>query len=179
VHVLRERLEPSRPRRAASSYITTHRGGYRLNTERVWVDADELERRALEGLRLHRAGRHEPAGAPLEAAVLLYEGEFLPSEHDSEWALEERERLHHLAARALGALVEVKLAAGDLESAAHHSRHLADLEPLDIEVQRRFIEICLRLGRRSDAARRYELLRKRTLREFGSEPEFSLSDLSG
>jgi DNA-binding winged helix-turn-helix (wHTH) protein len=99
VHVLRERLEPGRPRRAASSYITTHRGGYRLNTERVWVDADELERHALEGLRLHRAGRDEPAGAPLEAAVLLYEGEFLPSEHDSEWALEERERLHHLVAR--------------------------------------------------------------------------------
>jgi DNA-binding SARP family transcriptional activator len=179
VHVLRERLEPGRPRRAASSYITTHQGGYRLNTERVWVDADELERRALEGLRLHRAGRDESAGAPLEAAVLLYEGEFLPSEHDSEWALEERERLHHLVARALGALVEVKLAAGDLDSAAHHSLHLADLEPLDIEVQRRFIELCLRLGRRSDAARRYELLRKRTLREFGSEPEFSLSDLSG
>ena len=52
------------------------------------------------------------------------------------------------------------------------------LEPLDIEIQRQLIEIWLRQGRRSEAARRYEVLRTRTMREFGEEPGFSLADLA-
>jgi DNA-binding SARP family transcriptional activator len=174
VHVLRDRLEPGRGRRAASSFIRTHRGGYRLVSERVWIDAEELEQRALEGLRLFVEGQVEPAGALLESAVALRKGEFLPGEPDAEWVLVERERLHHLVARALAALVEVRLAAGDLEAAGEHSRSLADLEPLDAHVQRQFMQIRMRQGRRSDAMRRYELLRKRTLRELGHEPEFTL-----
>jgi hypothetical protein len=35
----------------------------------------------------------------------------------------------------------------------------------------------LRIGRRSDAMRRYDELRVRMLREFGAGPEFQLSDL--
>ena len=57
VHVLRERLEPDRAERGASSFVETHRGGYRLDPERVWVDATELERRAGRGLELHAEGQ--------------------------------------------------------------------------------------------------------------------------
>jgi DNA-binding SARP family transcriptional activator len=178
VHVLREVLEPDRSGRAASSFIKTHRGGYRLTSESAWIDAEELERRAQPGLRSFAGGHPGSAKADLESAVGLYQGDFLPDERDAEWALEERERLHHLVARARAALVEIGLAAGDLSSAADHSRRLADMEPLDTEVQRQFIEICLRQGRRSDAMRRYRLLRTRTLREFGTEPDFTLSDLT-
>jgi DNA-binding SARP family transcriptional activator len=179
VHVLRERLEPGRPSRAPSSFVATRPGGYQLDAELVWIDAEELERLSQEGLRLFVEGQLDPALAILEEAVALYRGEFLPDEGDAEWALEERERLHHLVARALAALIELRLATGELRSAADHSRQLADLEPLDTDVQRQFIEICLKQGRRSDAVRRYGLLRKRTLREFGTEPDFTLSDLPG
>jgi DNA-binding SARP family transcriptional activator len=111
--------------------------------------------------------------------MALHRGEFLADGPDAEWALQERERLHALAARAYAALVEIELAIGDLDAAAGHARRLADMEPLDTDIQRQLIEICLRQGRRSDAARRYELLRKRTLRELGAEPDFALSDLTG
>jgi DNA-binding SARP family transcriptional activator len=179
VHVLRDRLEPTRPNRAPSSFVATRPGGYQLDAEHVWIDAEELESRSQEGLRLFVEGQLDPAVGILEEGVSLYHGEFLPDEQDAEWVLEERERLHHLVARALAALVELRLATGDLGSAADHSRRLADLEPLDTDVQRQFIEICLKRGRRSDAVRRYGLLRKRTLREFGTEPDFTLADLSG
>lgn len=178
VHVLRKKLEPDRARRSAS-FVQTHRGGYRLDPERIWIDAEELEQRAREGLLLFADGELEPAAAILEDAVALHRGEFLADGPDAEWALQERERLHDLAARAYAALVEIELATGELDAAAEHARRLADMEPLDTDIQRQLIEICLRQGRRSDAARRYELLRTRTLRELGAEPDFALSDLTG
>jgi DNA-binding SARP family transcriptional activator len=179
VHVLRQRLEPDRAKRATSSFIETHRGGYRLDPERVWVDATELEQRVGRGLQLHGEGQPELAAPVLESAIRLHLGEFLADDPDAEWALEERERLHGLAARACEALVEGGLSAGDLDAATENARRLADLEPLDMGVQRQLIELWLRQGRRSDAARRYEQLRTRTLRQFGEEPDFKLSDLSG
>jgi DNA-binding SARP family transcriptional activator len=179
VHVLRDTLEPRRGNRAPSSFVATRPGGYQLDSENVWIDAEELERLAQDGLRLFVEGQLEPAVAILEHAVALYRGEFLPGEQDAEWTLEERERVHGLVSRALAALVELRLGTGDIGAAADYSRRLADLEPLDTDVQRQFIEICLKQGHRSDAVRRYDLLRKRTLRELGTEPDFTLSDLPG
>jgi DNA-binding SARP family transcriptional activator len=179
VHVLRERLEPGRGIRAPSSFVATRPGGYQLDADMVWIDAEELERLSQEGLRVFAGGQPGPAGAILQDAVALYGGEFLPDEQDAEWALEEREHLHGLAARALAALVDLRLAAGDIDAASEYSRRLADMEPLDTDIQRQFIDICLKRGRRSDAVRRYGLLRKRTLRELGTEPDFTLSDLAG
>jgi DNA-binding SARP family transcriptional activator len=51
------------------------------------------------------------------------------------------------------------------------------MEPLDSDVQRTLIEVCLRRGRRSEAIRRYGVLRQRMLRSFGQEPDFELSEI--
>jgi len=75
-------------------------------------------------------------------------------------------------------LADIDRAAGDLEAAYHHLRRLAELEPLDTHVQRELLEVCLRRGRRTEAARRYSALRVRTMRELGQEPGFSLADLA-
>ena len=53
------------------------------------------------------------------------------------------------------------------------------MEPFDLDVQRDFIEICLRRGRRSEAMRRYAIVRKRVKREFGQDLDFTISDLRG
>jgi DNA-binding SARP family transcriptional activator len=45
-------------------------------------------------------------------------------------------------------------------------------------VQRELLEVCLRRGRRTEATRRYQALRMRTMRELGQEPGFSLADLA-
>ena len=62
---------------------------------------------------------------------------------------------------------------------AGHARRLAAMEPFDLDVQRDFIEICMRRGRRSEAMRRYAIVRKRVKREFGQDPDFTLGDLRG
>jgi len=48
---------------------------------------------------------------------------------------------------------------------------------IDGEAHRDLLAVWLAQGRRTEAARRYAIYRTRTLREFGEEPEFQLTDL--
>jgi DNA-binding SARP family transcriptional activator len=178
MHALRRRLEPRRPNRAPSQFVVTRGGGYQLDRALVTVDADSFIELADAGLRAAREGNQAHARARLAEAARLYGGEFLADEPYAEWALDERDRLGELAARALHVLADLDRAAGDLEAAHRHLRRLAELEPLDTHVQRELLEVCLRRGRRTEATRRYQALRMRTMRELGQEPGFSLADLA-
>ena len=71
----------------------------------------------------------------------------------------------------LRALVGVRLRAGELDAASDQLHRLAELEPLDVETQRQLLTVLLRCGRRSEAARRYEVVRRRFRSAFGEEPE--------
>ncbi|HEY7151845.1 MAG TPA: BTAD domain-containing putative transcriptional regulator [Solirubrobacterales bacterium] len=177
VHVLRERLEPDRASRARSPFIVTRRGGYMLDPAQVWLDADQFEAEISAGLALLAQGDAAAGAIRLERGVALYEGDLFTENLYAEWALEERDRLRELAGRGLRALVEIARSAGDLETAASHARRLAAMEPFDMDVQREFIEICMRRGRRSEAMRRYAIVRKRCKREFGQDPDFTLGEL--
>jgi DNA-binding SARP family transcriptional activator len=176
MHALRRRLEPRRPHRAQSQFVVTRGGGYHLDRARVTIDADVFQELAQMGLEAAADGR--PARRQLAEAARLYGGDFLADEPYAEWALAERDRLRDLAARTLQVLSGLDRAAGDLDAAYRHLRRLAELEPLDPHVQRELLEICLRLGRRTEASRRYGALRMRTMRELGQEPGFSLADLA-
>jgi hypothetical protein len=55
--------------------------------------------------------------------------------------------------------------------------YFANKEELYVCVLRDLLAVWLAQGRRTEAARRYAIYRTRTLREFGEEPEFQLSDL--
>jgi DNA-binding SARP family transcriptional activator len=177
MHQLRRRLEPRRANRAPSEFVVTREGAYSFARDRVTVDADEFAALARAGLA---AVERDPARARerLDAALELYRGDFLADEPYAEWALDERDRLRDLATGALHALAGMDEADGDLDAAFLHLRRLAELEPLDIHVQRDLLTVLLRRGRRSEAARRYDALWRRTMRELGQEPGFSLTDLA-
>jgi DNA-binding SARP family transcriptional activator len=179
VHMLREKLEPERDSKEPSRFVVTRRGGYMLDPERVWIDADEFEDQARTGLSLFVQGQGEAALAPLERALNLYQGDFLSDDPYAEWALEERDRLRELAGRELRAIISLRRSDGDLDAATDHARRLAGMEPFDMDVQRDFLEICIKRGRRSEAIRRYALIRRRVRREFGHEPDFTLGDIGG
>jgi DNA-binding SARP family transcriptional activator len=179
VHVLRDKLEPERAKREPSRLVVARRGGYVIDRERVWIDADEFEDEVSAGLALFVQGEADACAPHLEAGLALYGGDFLIEDPYADWALAERDRLREIAGRALRALVTIKLDAGDLEGAALGTRRLAEMEPYDLDVQRDDLEMCMRRGRRSEAARRYELMRHRELRMFGREPDFELSDIAG
>ncbi len=177
VHALRERLDPQRSSAAPPRFVITRRGGYMLDPEGTWIDADELEDAARSGLSLFVQGQAELARGPLEHAVQLYQGDLLNEDPYAEWAVEERGRLRELAESAIRALINVRGSADNLAGAADCARRLADMEPFDMDVQREYLAICIRRGRRSEAMRRYALVRRRLRRELGHDPDFTLADL--
>ncbi|HET8951164.1 MAG TPA: BTAD domain-containing putative transcriptional regulator [Solirubrobacteraceae bacterium] len=179
VHALRDRMEPERERQAASRYIDGRRGGgYELIGGRVLVDADVFTSAAEAGLAALRDGDTARADATLSRAAGLYRGDFLADEPDAEWALPERARLRTLAGRVLRALAGIRVRASELDAASELLQRLAELEPLDVEAQRQLLTLLLRRGRRSEAARRYEVVARRFRRAFGEEPGFELSELA-
>jgi DNA-binding SARP family transcriptional activator len=177
MHALREKLEPERPRGGRSSFIVTVQGGYAIDRRNVRVDADDFDEAISQGLEAASRGDDDLACERLKDALALYRGDFLADEPYAEWALDERDRLHNLAARALRALTKVMLGRHELDAAAEYLEQLAELEPLDGEAHRDLLAVWLAQGRRTEAARRYAIYRTRILREFGDEPEFQLTDL--
>lgn len=177
VHVVRNQLEPGRPRRVPSSFIVAENGGYRLDTTRVEIDAERFEALAADGLEA--VGRGDPRGAvTLERAADLYGGDFLADEPYADWALAERERLRRLVGDVLNALAGLDASAGQLDRAAAHLARLAELEPYDVDVQRRLLLLDIRRGHHSEAKRLYASLRARMRHSFGEELDFTLNDLA-
>jgi DNA-binding SARP family transcriptional activator len=177
VHVLREQLEPDGAPHPPSSFIRATRGGYALDGEHVWVDADAFEELVMAGLTAHEADDHEGALHLLRRGLELYRGEFLADEPYSEWAFHERDRLREVASDGLRALAALDERADDLIGATASLSRLADLEPFDVDVHRELLVMLLRRGRRSEALRRYETLRRRMLSTFDEPLDFSLSQL--
>ena len=101
-----------------------------------------------------------------------------PTRTESDWATQERDRLRTLAGRVLRALAGLNVRAGELDAASEHLQRLAELEPLDVDAQRQMLTLLLRRGRRTEAARRYEVVCRRFRRAFGEEPSFELAELA-
>ena len=179
VHTLRDRLEPGRTRHEASAFVAARSGGYELERSALWIDADDFEDSVREGLAGLSRGERETAEAGLTRAVALYRGDFLAEEPYAEWAFAERDRMRDLAGQALRGLAEVKRAVDDLEGATEQLHRLAELEPLDMDVQRELLGLLLRRGRHAEAHRRHEIVRRRYKRAFGEEPPFVLADIVG
>jgi DNA-binding SARP family transcriptional activator len=175
VHVLRERLEPHRPKGVESSYVVCKRGGYALASGEVWIDADDFEAEARRGMTAFAAGDLRSAEPRLMRAAHLYTGDFLAEEPYAEWALTEREHLRATACNVLRRLADIR---GEGPEAAACLERLADMEPFDTDVQRRLLTTWLRLGRRSRAARHYDTFKWRLMREFGERPGFELAELA-
>ena len=142
------------------------------------VDADVFTAAAEAGLAALRDGDGPRAEAALARAAALYRGDFLADEPEAEWALPERARLRTLAGRVFRALAGIRVRAGELDAASELLQRLAELEPLDVEAQRQLLTLLLRRGRRSEAARRYEVVARRFRRAFGEEPGFELAELA-
>jgi DNA-binding SARP family transcriptional activator len=160
------------------SLVLRDAGGYRLDPERLVVDADIFQAKVLSGLEIQRAGRPHAADALLAEALDLYRGDFLADDPYAEWAFTEREYLRSLAGKALAARAQIALAENRLEAASACLLRLAQLEPFDSQVHRRLIGVCLRRGRRTEAVRHYSALRLRLARAFGEQPDFDLAHVA-
>ena len=177
VHALRDRLEPNREKHAPSAFVLARAGGYVLDLTNVRIDADEFETEARTALLSLERWGSETAEPQLARAAHLYGGDFLADEPYADWAFAERDRLRDLAARILRELADLHLDRGSMTSAASALQRLADLEPLDLQAQRDLIVLMIQRGRHADAARRYELVRRRFRHAFKQDLNFALSEL--
>jgi DNA-binding SARP family transcriptional activator len=177
VHALRRRIEPQRGKRERSAFVISQAGGYRLNLDRVEVDADELETHTTAGLALAEIDPAR-AAAEIEQGLALYRGDFLAEIPYAEWAMTERHRLHDLVCMGLRRLADLRLEGRLVDGAARCLEQLGALQPYDEEVHRQLMELDIARGRRSDAVRRYDVLRSRMHRTFGQNPSFTLADLT-
>jgi DNA-binding SARP family transcriptional activator len=178
VHELRDRLEPSRSRRAGSRFLLAGPTGYRLDPTALTVDVEQFEALARVGLsRKGHANDSETSVRALERAIELYKGELLADFRYAEWAFLERERLSLIAAECFRRLAEIHAAVGDLDHGIALLDRLVALDPLDGPSQRALIALCLRRGRYGRANRQYSLFRARLQREFGERPDFGLDEL--
>ena len=177
VHVLRDQLEPGGTPNPPSSFVHAKRGGYALDPERVWIDADAFEELVTGGLAADAAS--DPQAAELlRRGLELYRGEFLADEPYAEWAFHERDRLRDIASNGLRALAALDERDGDLAASTASMTRLSELEPFDVDVHRELFALLLRRGRRSEALRRYETLRRRMLSTFDEPLDFSLAELT-
>jgi two-component SAPR family response regulator len=171
VHLLRKRLEPKRPARGRSYSVECLAGAYALGPA-VWIDVaafEDLMRGALSD------PTHDVALTQIDRALELYGGDFLSDEPYADWAMIERERIRGLAEDGLRAAIRIYEERHDFGRALEYARWLAELEPYDTDAQSGVVNLCLRCGRRSEAARRYGAFRGRLMRDFNEEPEFTLS----
>jgi DNA-binding SARP family transcriptional activator len=176
VHRLRAEIEPHRSNRQTPDFLLTNGGSYRLNVDRVDIDADAFEAHVAEGLRRAGTGA-EGAARELEQGLALYGGEFLADVPFAEWAFAERRRLHELACSGLRTLSRVHRTSGRTDSAARWLERLAGLQPLDEAVCRELVELDISEGRGSDAKRRYDRLCRMMSEALGYQPSFTLADV--
>ena len=177
VHDLRGKLEPERAPRQPSSFVVARDGGYGLDLDRVRVDADEFERRALAGLDALGRGDNEVGEAELDRAAQLYRGDFLADEPYADWAFAERDHLHELACRVLEVLADRALDIGEPDVAVQRLQRLAELEPLDQGVSRRLLALLLEQGRSGEALRRFKQVQATWHNAFGEDLDFDLASL--
>ena len=163
-------------RQILGEYVTIDRDTAALNPQAdVWFDAAELEK-GLSGWRAGRGALTSQAAEQVEAAVDLYQGEFLEgfslreSPGFEAWMVRERERLHRMVVDALHDLVEYELQSGAGQAGLVHASRLLELDPLMEAAHTQMMVLLTHSGRRNDALAQYETLKRLLWDELGVTP---------
>ena len=123
-----------------------------------------------------REGRPEAERDALAQAVSLYGADLLPGCYD-DWITAERERLRLLYLQALGHLIELLEAQGDLAAAMHWSHRFIAYDPLNESGCRRLMRLLAATGDRIGAIRAYHTHASGLERELGVAPSAESRDM--
>ncbi|KAA3643817.1 MAG: hypothetical protein DWQ07_17015 [Chloroflexi bacterium] len=170
----------------AEELILASRDGVQLNPDRkIWIDITEF----LTLIASVEAHNHESLDEcadcleALEAAVILYEGEFLGSWtlYDSqqfyEWVVLKQELFHRRALDALSYLTDSYYRTGQWHRAEIHVRRQLELEPWREEAHRHLMLILAARGARSAALAQYELCMRVLAEELSASPSSETTDI--
>lgn len=111
-------LEPGRQAWSEARYVRRHGLAYGLNLEFIWLDIDIFDQLVAAGNQALLQGDDvfDTAVRCLEAAISLYQGDFLPERRYEDWSSAERERVQIMALNTMTTLAELLLDRAPLES---------------------------------------------------------------
>ncbi len=168
---LNRALEPHRGADAPFAFVAREGTAYRLRPEAdLWIDAVAFEQACTTGLHLAEHGDPEAALAPLQTALQLYGGDYLPDARYEDWASEERERLLLLFLRAADRLAGLLLARRRYDEALDVCQRILAHDPCWESAHRTMILAHLRQGNRSQALRAYQRCAAALAAELGVAP---------
>lgn len=112
----------------------------------------------------------------LAKAVAMYRGDFLEGfeldeEKFDQWVLAERDRLHRMALRAHGQLVESQTRRGAVDEAIATAHQSLRIDPLQESVHRTLMRLYMESGDLVNALQQYDVLAKTLKRELQVEPD--------
>jgi DNA-binding SARP family transcriptional activator len=171
---LRHQLEP--PGVMQGGVLRADRYSVGVNPEAVTTDVAEFETAFRAAAGGNGGNGAETAVTHLVRAVGLYRGALLPGFYEP-WITPEQERLAGLFFDAIGRLVGLLEAAGDLPVALTHARHAVSVDPLREEGQQPLIRLLAAVGQPGPAIRQYKEF-ERLLEEVGDEPSPALRALA-
>ena len=152
------------------SALTGAFGCYRLDLPAgAWVDVIAATDAVVEAEAALAAGDPHSARAAAGEAASLTRRAFLPGE-DGSWVEEKRRELAEVRLRALGALAEACLCAGDGQEATSWAEQAVRLAPFRESGYRRLMEAHIAAGNRAEALQTYERCRRLLAEELGAYP---------
>ena len=171
ISLLRRTLQPHTP--AKGSVIRTVSGGYLLDTTRVTVDVHRFTE-----LMEAAAADHDTCGASaMGEAMGLVTGELLASDSNVQWADQCREQFSSTLASACTMTAGCAYGRHEFATAITMARRALEVDPYAEEAARHLIGSLWRLGRRSEALREYDNLRRTLVDDLGVEPATATRDL--
>lgn len=160
-------LNPNTP---TLDFITTTSDKVSLNFDfDHWLDIDQFEQSAINGLNKPLESMTPEQVTSLENAVQLYTGDLLEDCY-GDWAIQERERLHLLYLRCLARLMRYYRRNGRYEECVTCGKQILHTDPLREQIHRELIMLYMENGQRGLAIHQYEMCRQTLKRELGIDP---------
>jgi predicted ATPase/DNA-binding SARP family transcriptional activator len=143
---------------------------YRFNRALdYWLDVEEFEAKLVQAGQL-QAHAPQQAIELLQAAIDLYQGDFVEDYLDGEWFLLRREELRRKYLEALLNLGRLLFFQDEYARAAESYRRAIEKDDVLEEAHRELMRCYARLGERGQALRQYQTLVKLMQDELGSLP---------
>ena len=168
INALRNVLEPERRSRAPSKYIITQTPGYAFHHHvDIWLDVEYFAT---------LLGRSEVDADPanrihlLNAAINLYQDDYLTSDPYVDWAQNERERLRERYFTALLTVAELYATAGNHTSAIAACRRIITRDPVRESAYQALMRYQAESGDSASALLTYERCRALLAEELGADP---------
>jgi DNA-binding SARP family transcriptional activator/tetratricopeptide (TPR) repeat protein len=168
VHELRQMLEPSLARPAASRMLRLERDVLELADRNIiWVDAEAFEEKIKEADIELDAERKKQL---LEEAATLYHGSYLLEELYSEWAIPRRDALQRAWTGLMLNLAQIQVEREEFVSAIEGLDRLRTVDPGNETALQRLMILLTQIDRRGEALQAYRQHVMMLERDYEGEP---------